>query len=89
MDLKQILENITPEIYENLKRSVELGRWPDGRRLTHEQKELCMEAVIYYENTSNVDERARVGFIDRKKVEETECNSSNDKKSDVQPLNFK
>ena len=89
MDLKQLINNITPEIYENLRRSVELGKWPDGRKLTQDQKALCMEAVIYYENTNNIDERSRVGFIDRKKVEETECNSASDKKSDVQPLNFK
>lgn len=84
MDLQQLLGNVTPEIYQNLKRSVELGKWPDGRKLTREQKELCMEAMIYFENKSGMAESSRTGYLDRKKVEETSCNSSKDKKEEVQ-----
>ena len=49
MDLRQLLSSITPDIYENLKRAVELGKWPDGRALSDEQKALCMQAIIAYD----------------------------------------
>ncbi|WP_288755829.1 DUF1315 family protein, partial [uncultured Pseudomonas sp.] len=42
----QMIENITPEIYESLKLAVEIGKWSDGRKLTAEQKELSLQAVI-------------------------------------------
>ena len=45
----QAIENITPEIYQNLKLAIEIGKWPDGRKLTQEQKELCLQAVIAWE----------------------------------------
>lgn len=47
-----------------LKRAIEIGKWPDGRVLTEEQKALCMEAVIHYDQRF-VEEADRVGHIDR------------------------
>lgn len=61
MELKQILATITPEIYENLRRSIELGKWPDGRRLSKEQKELSIQAIIAYEK--DFPEAERTGFV--------------------------
>ena len=43
------IRTITPEIYENLKLAVELGKWGDGRKLTPEQRELCLQAMIAWE----------------------------------------
>lgn len=71
MDFEQLINNISPDIYASLKRAVEIGKWPDGRSLTQEQKELCMEAVINYEHL-HIDEAERVGFIDRGSKEEGE-----------------
>lgn len=76
MTFEEIIQKIDPEIYKNLRTAIELGKWPDGRKLSQEQKEICMEAVIYYENSANIAESERVGFIDRAKVEATPCNSS-------------
>ena len=45
----EMIENITPEIYQSLKLAVEIGKWPDGRKLSAEQKELCLQAMIAYE----------------------------------------
>lgn len=59
---KEMIENITPEIYQNLKQSIELGKFPDGRRLTDEQKELCMQAVIAWE-IQNLPEEERTGYM--------------------------
>lgn len=64
MDFEKLISNITPDIYKALKLSIEIGKWPDGRVLSQEQKELCMEAVISYEQ-KYVDETDRVGYIDR------------------------
>lgn len=58
----QMIENITPEIYESLKTAVELGKWSDGRRLTQEQKELSMQAVIAWE-LQNLPEEQRTGYM--------------------------
>ena len=46
MDFQQLLNSITPDIYERFKRAVELGKWPDTRPLTQEQRALCMQAII-------------------------------------------
>lgn len=62
MNLDQLIESITPEIYENLKTSIELGKWPDGRILTPEQKEHSMQAVIAYEK-KHIPAEERTGYI--------------------------
>jgi uncharacterized protein len=64
MDFEKLIENITPEIHQSLKRAVEIGKWPDGKVLTQQQRALCMEAVISYDNRF-LKENERVGYIDR------------------------
>ncbi len=64
MSFEQLISNMTPDIHVSLKKAIELGKWPDGRQLTREQLELCMEAVISFEHRF-VDEKARVGYIDK------------------------
>ena len=65
MDIKELLSKITPEVYLSLKRSIEIGRWPDGRKLTSEQRSLCMQAVIAYEQ--DLPENRKTGFVPSKK----------------------
>lgn len=79
MTLEQLIQALTPEVYENLKRAVELGRWADGRTLAEGQRELCMEAIIHYETLHDVPAEQRVGYIDGG------CKSAN-KDDDVQTL---
>jgi len=57
-----MIENITPEIYQSLKLAVEIGKWPDGRKLSQEQKELCLQAVIAWE-LQNLPEDERTGYM--------------------------
>lgn len=64
MNFKEMIDNMSPEVYVRLKQAVELGKWPNGTRLTDEQKELCLQAVITYDY-SNKPEEGRVGYIDR------------------------
>ena len=50
------------DVYQSLRRSVELGRWPDGRQLTAEQRQTSLQAVIAWE-TMNLPEEERTGYI--------------------------
>ena len=54
-----LVEAMTPTIYENLKTAVELGKWRDGARLSPEQVESCLQAIILYE-TKNLPESERI-----------------------------
>ncbi len=82
MSYKNLLAQITPEIYANMRRAIGIGRWPDGRKLTDQQRQDCMQAVIAYEQI-NVSERERTGYIDRGHKEGGQCDDV------VQTLNFK
>lgn len=62
MRTEDMLAAVTPQVYEQFKRAIELGKWPDGRVLTQEQKQTCMQAVIAYEH-AHVPENERVGYV--------------------------
>ncbi len=62
MNYRQLLSSLTPEIYASLMRAVELGKWPDGNKLTTEQRQLCIEAVIAYEQR-NLAPEERTGYV--------------------------
>jgi len=66
MDYQQLLKTLTPDIYENLKRAVELGKWPNGEPLTPEQRETCLQAVIAWD-AMHKPEQERVGYIHTEK----------------------
>jgi len=64
MDYRKLIESMTPEIYRSLRRSVELGKWPDGRPLSPEQRRETMQAVIAW-GELHLPEAERVGYIDK------------------------
>ncbi|WP_370299121.1 YeaC family protein [Pontibacterium sp.] len=64
MTYEELIAAMTPEMHASLKQAVELGKWPDGRRLSDEQRDICMRAVIAYD-MEKLPPEARVGFIDR------------------------
>lgn len=66
MTFEKMINQMTPAIYESLKQAVSLRKWPDGRRLTPEQTELCLEAVMRYEAENNVPEENRVGYLEQR-----------------------
>ncbi len=43
MNLDEIINSMTPEVYQRLSTAVELGKWPDGVALTPEQKENSLQ----------------------------------------------
>ena len=64
MDYRELIETMTEEVYCNLKRSVEIGKWPDGRPLTREQRQEAMQAIIAW-GELHLPETERVGYIDK------------------------
>lgn len=65
MNFEKMIEAMTPDVYNALKRAVELGKWPNGERLSQEQRETSLRAVIAYEHARRMPQEQRVGFIDR------------------------
>jgi uncharacterized protein YeaC (DUF1315 family) len=64
MDYLQLVRSMTPEIYRSLKRSVEIGKWPDGKPLTPAQRGDAMQALIAW-GKLHLPESEQVGFIDK------------------------
>lgn len=83
MTLDDLINSMTPDVYKNLKQGVELGKWPNGVKLTSEQKKTSLEAILIYEQR-NLAEEDRTGYM------EQACKSSSENKDDdVQPLTIK
>ncbi len=76
MTYEELIKRLDPSVYQNLKRSLELGKWPDGRKLTSEQRTICMEAIIYYEEHHQIPAEQRVGYLDRGEKAGTACDPS-------------
>jgi uncharacterized protein YeaC (DUF1315 family) len=74
VDYQQLIEKMPEETYQNLKRAVELGKWPDGRALTREQRENTLQAVIAW-GQHHLQERQQVGYINKKQKEGDACDS--------------
>ncbi len=69
---------ITPFVYEQFRKAVELGKWPNGSRLTEQQLEICMEAIIRFEH-AHIQPEARTGFVEPKKGAcDTDVNSDSE-----------
>lgn len=64
MNYRDLVRQITPELYATFKRALERGRWPDGNAMTAEQREHCLQAIIAYDEM-HTPEHERVGYIDR------------------------
>ncbi|HCT9898771.1 TPA: YeaC family protein [Citrobacter koseri] len=55
MNLDEMIDSMTPEVYQCLSTAVELGKWPDGVALTPEQKENSMQLVMLWQARHNTD----------------------------------
>ncbi|OEF27677.1 YeaC family protein [Vibrio rumoiensis] len=53
MNVEQLLNAMTPEVYERLNYAIETGRWLDGTPITKEQRDSCMQAVMLYQSKHN------------------------------------
>ncbi|MEM0955552.1 MAG: DUF1315 family protein [Pseudomonadota bacterium] len=79
MNYEDAVKQISPELYATFKRSLEVGRWPDGRQMTAEQREHCLQAIIAYD-ALHTPETKRVGHIavNGKADAETPCSTPGD-----------
>ena len=59
-----MIETMSPEIYRSLQQSLEIGRWPDGKPMTPEQRENALQAVIAW-GERHLPPGERVGYIDK------------------------
>ena len=77
MNFEDAAQQISPDIYQRFKEALELGKWPDGRVLTKEQKEICLQAIIVYETAQGIPENKRTGYVDSTK-KTSPCGPKND-----------
>jgi uncharacterized protein YeaC (DUF1315 family) len=81
MNIEDLINSMTPQIYSNMKEAVELGRWGDGRQMSKEQKTHCVEAMIRFEHLNDVTETERVGYVDMTNKRKKKASSD-----DAQPI---
>jgi uncharacterized protein YeaC (DUF1315 family) len=87
MDYETLISRLDANTCDALRRAIELGKFPDGRKLTDEQRELCMEAVLAWE-MRHLPPEQRTGYIDRgSKAEGEQCES--DEHPQEQPLHIR
>ncbi|KLV03902.1 hypothetical protein ABT56_16855 [Photobacterium aquae] len=55
MELEQLLNAMTPEVYLRMCQAVETGKWPDGTPLTDAQKDSALQAVMLYQSRYNTE----------------------------------
>lgn len=67
-----LVASMTPEIHQQLKTAIELGKWPNGDRLSPAQIEHCMQAVIAWDELY-LPAQDRTAFIDRSGLKKSHC----------------
>ena len=72
MDYQQMIESMTLEIYQNLRTAVETGKWPDGQKLTPDQRQNAMQAIIAW-GQRHLPEQDRIGYIDKGHKADDSC----------------
>ncbi len=86
MNIEDLIASMTPEIYQNMRDALALGKWGDGRLMTEEQRANSVEAIILYEHKNNVPEEERLGYVDTTNHRKKKAEKASD--DDAQPLNF-
>ena len=64
MNIADILNAMTPELYRKFQVAIETGKWPNGNKLSATQKQICMQAVIVYEH-KYVADNEKTGVVER------------------------
>ncbi|MGK0442465.1 MAG: hypothetical protein ACJA0N_002276 [Pseudohongiellaceae bacterium] len=87
LDYEQVIAQLNPDIYQNFKRAIEVGKWPDGRVVSKEQRANCMAAAIAYEQKF-VPEEQRIGYIDKGSKAEGEICDDKPDPAAINPLKW-
>ncbi|NNM51616.1 MAG: DUF1315 family protein [Pseudomonadales bacterium] len=67
--------SLDADVIASLRRAIELGKFPDGRRLTAEESGMCMQVVIAWE-VKHLSAEQRTAYIDRGSKQEGESCAS-------------
>ena len=86
MDLNKLIDSVTPELYDSLRKAVELGKWDNGVKLSKDQVENSLQIIIAYDAKHN-EEANRVGYVAPKS--HTHCETEEDADQEWQTLNIK
>ncbi len=68
MDYRELIETMSPAIYQSLRLAVEKGKWPDGKPMSAKQRETTLQAVIAW-GERHLPPEERVGFIKKREKE--------------------
>ena len=49
MDIIQLVENLSPDMYERLKHAAETGKWPEGIPVDQPQRDSALQIVMAYQ----------------------------------------
>lgn len=74
MDKQTILASLTPDIVAKFRRAIELGRWDNGDKLSQEQLEICLQAVLVWEH-EYLPVHERTGYLPKK----SDCDTEHDR----------
>lgn len=66
MNKEAILSALTPEIVAKFKSAIEIGKWENGDKLTPEQRQTCMQAVMVWEH-EYLPVHERTGYLEKPK----------------------
>ncbi|NRA61922.1 MAG: DUF1315 family protein [Psychrobium sp.] len=51
MQIEQLINAMSPAVYEILKQAVEIGKWPNGVALTDQQRDKACQGMMLYQGT--------------------------------------
>jgi len=51
MQVEQLIQAMSPAVYQILKQAVEIGKWPNGDPLADDQKVQATQAMMLYQGT--------------------------------------
>lgn len=82
MQFDELLAALTPDRYAVLKKSVELGKWPDGRVLSPDEREGALQVLIAYDIRHKAPED-RIGYVHHAKKTDCEIEHDHDKEDEI------
>ncbi|WP_395755061.1 YeaC family protein [Edwardsiella ictaluri] len=53
MDIERLISIMNEDVYQRLATAVELGKWPDGSRLSESQRGEALQMVMLYQSRHN------------------------------------
>lgn len=88
MNIDNLVQNITPELFERLQYGAATGKWPDGTPLSDEQKQQTVQLVMLYQaKIAKTNEQFTIGE-NGEMVQKTKAQLQQEFKSDNEIARF-